>query len=95
MPEGKWNVGYLKRNLTDGEYTWKYTDNGAFSAVKNLWHPSKIDYEALSKPPEHDGLDLQCTGQIYSTYMTAANFGVAKVLVNIEWCPESVYGHRP
>jgi hypothetical protein len=47
VPEGKCNVGYPKRTLTDGKYTLNYT---AFAAVENLWHPSKIDYEALSRP---------------------------------------------
>lgn len=92
VPEGKWNVGYLKRNLIGGKYTLGYTDNGTFAAVKNLWHSSKIDYEALSRPLEHDGLDLQCAAQIYSTIHDGSQFDVAKVIVNIEWCPESVYG---
>lgn len=92
VPDGNWNIGYLKRNLIGEKYTLDYTDNSALAAVKNLWHSSKIDYEALSKPLEHDGPDLQCAAQIYSTIHDGSQFSVAKVIVNIEWCPESVYG---
>jgi hypothetical protein len=96
VPEGDWNIGYLIRKPGELLCSLNSTDQGTFAAIGKIWHPSKIDYMSLDKPLERDLLEpqreLQFTGHINSTIYDGHRFGVAQVIVNVEWCPESLHG---
>lgn len=60
------------------------------ATIEKIWHPRKVDYLELGKECV-PGSRLQSEGQIFSA-VYSQHFRVDKVVVNTEWCPESVYG---
>jgi hypothetical protein len=92
VPEGDWNIGYLKRTPDALQYSLDFTDKSTFAAVEKLWLPSKTDYMSLDKPLYLDETKLQCMGQIHSTIHDGHEFGVTQVVVNFDWYPEQVNG---
>jgi hypothetical protein len=91
VPDGSWNVGYLKREAGADPYLWDSAAEQSLAAVEKVWHSRKVDYMELGDPQATIEFHFRSTTQIFPAVYTD-HFGVEKVVVNIEWCPEDIYG---
>jgi len=91
VPDGSWNVGYLKREAGVDQYLWDSAAEQSLATVEKIWHPRKVDYMELGDPEATTEFHLRSTAQIFPAVYNN-HFGVEQVVVNIEWCPEDIYG---
>lgn len=66
VPEGDWNVAYLKREPETMRYAWDSAVEQALATVEKIWHPQKVEYLDLGKECV-PGSRLKSEGQMFFT----------------------------